>query len=95
MDAGDESDQFETGVEVEVEEAIARKRQGSPTDAAADDSKKARVDAPVDNSADPPVPSVRVNVRIQNERGGESMVVFNQVQFRMHENLKSEDASFM
>ena len=54
MDAGDESDQFETDVVVEVEET--RKRQGSPTDAAAEDSKKARVDAPIDNSADPPVP---------------------------------------
>ena len=89
-----DSDQVETDVE-DAEAAEAKKRPGSPRGAAAEEPKKARFDAPVNTPADPPAHPVRVNVRIQNERGGESMVVFNQVQFRMYESLKSEDARFM
>ena len=90
--AGEDSDLVEP--DVEYEEKV-EKRPGSPTGAEAEESKKPRVQAPANTSVDPPPPPVRVNVRIQNERGGESMVVFKQVQHRMYEDLKSEDGRFM
>ena len=89
-----DSDLFDTDVE-ETEAEDLKKRPVSPGGAAAEDPKKARHTAPVNTPADPPVPPARINVRIQNERGGESMVVLNQVQFRMYECLKSDDGLFM
>ena len=91
-DEVEDADLAETDIESEEE---TKKRPGSPTGAEAEESKKPRVEAPVKTSVGSPPPPVRVNVRIQNERGGESMVAFNQVQFRMYENLKSEDGKFM
>ena len=91
-DEMEDADLAETDIESEEE---TKKRPGSPTGAEAEESKKPRVEAPVKTSVGSPPPPVRVNVRIQNERGGESMVAFNQVQFRMYENLKSEDGKFM
>ena len=92
--AGDieDGDLVETDVESEEKK---KKRPGSPTGAKAEESKKPRVEPPANTSVDTPPPPVRVNVRIQNERGGESVVVFNQVQHRMYERLKSDDGRFM
>ena len=89
-----DSDMVDTDVE-EAEPEALKKRPVSPGGAAVEDPKKARHTAPVNTSADPPVPPVRINVRVQNERGGESMVVMNQVQFKMYEHLKSKDGLFM
>jgi hypothetical protein len=90
--ASDVEDNLDNDAESEGE---GKKRPGSPRGAAAEESKKPRVEPPINSSVEAPTPAFRVNVRIQNEQGGESLVTFNQVQLRMYEDLKSDDGSFM
>ena len=91
--ASDVEELEESDVEKEEEN---KKRPSSPGGAEAEGPKKSRLEAPINSSVDaPPAYPSRVNVRILNERGGESTVAFNQVQHRMYEDLKSEDGRFM